>query len=88
MHRHARCVAWFGMNEIALPPGEGADLFTAPARDALMLEIEGWEGPLDLLVDLARRQKVDLGGYRSNWSINISPMSARRSSWSWPPIIW
>lgn len=26
----------------------------------LYLEIDGWEGPLDLLLDLARRQKVDL----------------------------
>jgi segregation and condensation protein A len=25
-----------------------------------MLELEHWEGPLDLLLDLARRQKVDL----------------------------
>ncbi|WP_121115210.1 segregation and condensation protein A [Croceibacterium ferulae] len=40
-----------------------ADLFT-PARpaeaDKLHLELDGWEGPLDLLLDLARRQKVDL----------------------------
>ena len=28
--------------------------------DALYLELEGWEGPLDLLLELARRQKVDL----------------------------
>lgn len=27
---------------------------------ALYLAIDGWEGPLDLLLDLARRQKVDL----------------------------
>lgn len=27
---------------------------------ALYLQLEGWEGPLDLLLDLARRQKVDL----------------------------
>ncbi len=34
---------------------------TAPSRDeALYLELDGWEGPLDLLLDLARRQKVDL----------------------------
>jgi segregation and condensation protein A len=34
---------------------------TAPAGDtALYLELDGWEGPLDLLLDLARRQKVDL----------------------------
>ena len=32
-----------------------------PAEDAtLTLDIDGWEGPLDLLLDLARRQKVDL----------------------------
>ena len=32
------------------------------ARDdsALYLALDGWEGPLDLLLDLARRQKVDL----------------------------
>lgn len=30
--------------------------------DKLYLEIDGWEGPLDLLLDLARRQKVDLRG--------------------------
>ena len=34
---------------------------TAPTGDAaLYLELDGWEGPLDLLLDLARRQKVDL----------------------------
>jgi len=33
----------------------------APTGDAaLYLELDGWEGPLDLLLDLARRQKVDL----------------------------
>jgi segregation and condensation protein A len=32
-----------------------------PSGDAaLYLELDGWEGPLDLLLDLARRQKVDL----------------------------
>lgn len=39
-------------------------LFTPAAErqetDALYLELDGWEGPLDLLLDLARRQKVDL----------------------------
>ncbi len=34
---------------------------SAPQDDAaLYLELDGWEGPLDLLLDLARRQKVDL----------------------------
>ena len=34
----------------------------APAREAdrLTLDLEGWEGPLDLLLTLARAQKVDL----------------------------
>jgi len=43
---------------------EGADWAgpaSAPGDDqALYLELDGWEGPLDLLLDLARRQKVDL----------------------------
>lgn len=34
---------------------------SVPGDDsALYLELDGWEGPLDLLLDLARRQKVDL----------------------------
>jgi len=37
--------------------GPGA---TASDDRALYLELDGWEGPLDLLLDLARRQKVDL----------------------------
>ncbi|WP_082701218.1 ScpA family protein [Erythrobacter sp. YT30] len=32
----------------------------AAGGDKLYLELDGWEGPLDLLLDLARRQKVDL----------------------------
>ncbi|MGA3005418.1 MAG: ScpA family protein [Acetobacteraceae bacterium] len=31
-----------------------------PANDSLLLKLEGFEGPLDLLLDLARAQKVDL----------------------------
>jgi segregation and condensation protein A len=31
-----------------------------PAPDTLLLHLEGFEGPLDLLLDLARGQKVDL----------------------------
>lgn len=38
---------------------DGEDRQGAQA-DKLYLEIDGWEGPLDLLLDLARRQKVDL----------------------------
>ena len=38
------------------------ELFVAPVRDdeALNLNLDGWEGPLDLLLNLARQQKVDL----------------------------
>jgi segregation and condensation protein A len=45
---------------------ETADLFTADdegARSdgpALIVDVDGFEGPLDLLLELARRQKVDL----------------------------
>ena len=31
-----------------------------PAGDSLLLKLEGFEGPLDLLLELARAQKVDL----------------------------
>ena len=42
-------------------PGTGWRAATTPDEaDALYLDIDGWEGPLDLLLDLARRQKVDL----------------------------
>ncbi len=35
--------------------------FSAPREDeALKLSLDGWEGPLDLLLTLARNQKVDL----------------------------
>ena len=37
-----------------------ADLFRAAPDDALNLTLDGWEGPLDLLLTLARAQKVDL----------------------------
>ena len=41
---------------------EDEELFIAPVRDdeALNLSLDGWEGPLDLLLNLARQQKVDL----------------------------
>ncbi len=39
-----------------------SEFFDAPAREdeALTLNLDGWEGPLDLLLTLARVQKVDL----------------------------
>ncbi|MXO74880.1 segregation/condensation protein A [Altererythrobacter aerius] len=41
--------------------GEWTGPASAPNDEAaLYLDLDGWEGPLDLLLDLARRQKVDL----------------------------
>ena len=39
-----------------------SEFFEGPVRDeeALNLTLDGWEGPLDLLLNLARTQKVDL----------------------------
>ncbi len=48
---------------LALPGdlGDWDGIASAATDDAaLYLELDGWEGPLDLLLDLARRQKVDL----------------------------
>lgn len=41
--------------------GDWQGIGVAASEDtALYLALDGWEGPLDLLLDLARRQKVDL----------------------------
>jgi segregation and condensation protein A len=46
--------------EQAWPDGEGP-LRAAPAdEDALVVDVDGFEGPLDLLLQLARNQSVDL----------------------------
>ncbi|MCX9147743.1 segregation and condensation protein A [Erythrobacter sp. WG] len=42
------------------PPFLFAPEAAKPSEDTLHVAVEGWEGPLDLLLDLARRQKVDL----------------------------
>lgn len=39
---------------------DGVAAETSAEEGSLYLELDGWEGPLDLLLDLARRQKVDL----------------------------
>lgn len=51
----------------ALDPSGGDYIFfrepvpaATAAAEALLIDVDGWEGPLDLLLDLARRQKVDL----------------------------
>src|SRR3546814_2881428 len=50
--RHTRCALVTGVQTCALPISE--------RDDALQLSLESWEGPLDLLLTLARSQKVDL----------------------------
>ena len=37
-----------------------SEFFQPPDDDTLTLTLDGWEGPLDLLLTLARQQKVDL----------------------------
>ena len=34
--------------------------FTPPPHDPFVVDLEGFDGPIDLLLDLARKQKVDL----------------------------
>ncbi len=47
--------------ELDLPtPPEPPVMPDHPVVDVLTVDIEGWEGPLDLLLALARSQKVDL----------------------------
>ena len=41
-------------------PDLGPDLARPDAEPGPLLQLDGFEGPLDLLLDLARRQKVDL----------------------------
>ena len=46
--------------ELSAPDWQGIAQERTGGEEALYLELDGWEGPLDLLLDLARRQKVDL----------------------------
>ncbi|HEX4367107.1 MAG TPA: ScpA family protein [Rhodopila sp.] len=46
------------MSEARLTAGDS--IGDPPATDVLLLKLDGFEGPLDLLLDLARAQKVDL----------------------------
>ncbi|MCB8822097.1 segregation/condensation protein A [Microvirga rosea] len=43
-----------------LPFEDGAPVERAESEPALHVDVDGFEGPLDLLLELARRQKVDL----------------------------
>lgn len=51
------------MNENSTPDGtmdEFEDTEARAASEALLVDVEGYEGPLDLLLTLARTQKVDI----------------------------
>ncbi|MEE3260277.1 MAG: hypothetical protein VX198_00590 [Pseudomonadota bacterium] len=37
-----------------------SDLTSSSSREQLILDLEGFEGPLDMLLALAKEQKVDL----------------------------
>lgn len=48
------------MDDLFAVPDAATDRAAAPDGDRLRLDLDGWEGPLDLLLTLARSQKVDL----------------------------
>ena len=48
------------MNADIIPLDPTASADTATGEQALIVDVEGFEGPLDLLLNLAREQKVDL----------------------------
>ena len=49
-----------GCNRLLSAKMDDFDSIPVRADDALNLSLDGWEGPLDLLLTLARAQKVDL----------------------------
>ena len=49
-----------GMMAEALPFDDVAPAERAESEPALLVDVDGFEGPLDLLLELARRQRVDL----------------------------
>jgi segregation and condensation protein A len=55
--RHEFCLPVFRMNG---SPTDWLDAETPTPAETLHVDVNGYEGPLDLLLDLARRQKVDL----------------------------
>ena len=56
----------------------------AEGEPALLVDVDGFEGPLDLLLELARRQKVDL--HRISilaLPSSTSPSSRRHAACAW-----
>jgi len=48
------------MNELDLAGNDCFETLPVAPEDALIIEVDGFEGPLDLLLALARNQKVDI----------------------------
>jgi len=77
---------------------QGAETGSVAARlqeEALIVDVEGFEGPLDLLLTLSRQQKVDLRRVsvlqlaeqylRFVEAARKLRMNWRPTTWSWPP---
>ena len=64
----------------------------APVPSPLVVDVEGFEGPLDLLLALARdaRRSTSPASRSWRWPSSTSPSSRRCAScgWSSPPTIW
>jgi len=70
-------------------PGTPANVADRLVAEALIVDVDGFEGPLDLLLTLSRTQKVDLRKVSvCNWRSNIwlSWSRRRRCGWNWRPI--
>jgi segregation and condensation protein A len=48
------------MNSTPWPDDEVVDKFSSETDQAFLVDLSGFEGPLDLLLDLARQHKIDL----------------------------
>lgn len=53
-------VQWFGPGARKRIPPRAKPRYADGVNEQLTLDLDGWEGPLDLLLALARSQKVDL----------------------------
>ena len=81
-----------GMTAEILSFETGRPAEIADGEPALVVDVDGYEGPLDLLLTLARQQKVDLAeDFDPGAGRPVSARSSRRrerSASSSPPTIW
>ena len=61
-------------------------------EEALVVAVDGFEGPLDLLLTLARNQKVDIAKISvlklADQYLEFIESREADAIWNWPPIIW